>query len=126
MYLCPLISKKILSWDVSLCSGVKRALLECVVRLRCTDKLVQDMIGILGPVPEDQKEAYESTSEIYSTCRMLLAVLEKDLLEQVVSGVGCDIYELLDGLRRVRPCNGGPGWDAALLAELRGLNFNLG
>lgn len=105
--------------------GVKRALLECVVRLRCTERLIQDMTGILGPVPDDHQEAYQSTHEIYSTCRMLMAVLKRELLEQVVSGVDCNFWDVLEPLRKVRPVNGGPGWDADLVLELRGLNFQL-
>ena len=95
------------------------------MRLRCTDRVIKDMFGTLGPVPEDQREAYDAVHEIYSTCRMLMAVLDRPLLEQVVSGLDCDFWEQLEPLRTVRPVNGGSGWDRDLIVELRGLNFQL-
>jgi hypothetical protein len=107
-------------------AGVHRALAESVLGLRAPGQVVQDMARLLGPVPYQHQTAYAMTSEIYGTCRMLLAPLERDLLEQVVSGCGCDFYDILEPLRKVRPVNGGPGWSEELVHELRTLNFQLG
>ena len=95
------------------------------MRLRCTESVIQDMIATLGPVAPEQQTAYDAAHEIYSTCRMLLAVLDRDLLARVVSGCECDMWQVLEPLRRVRPSNGGTGWDPDLVQELRGLNFQL-
>lgn len=44
---------------------------------------------------------------------------------QVCCGWQCDMYEVLASVRAVRPGNGGSGCDAAVLAQLQGLNFML-
>ena len=103
-----------------------RALAESVLALRAPWQVVAELQQVLGPVPESDQEAYEATAEIYGTCRMLLAPLDRELLSKVVTGVGGEFWELLEPLRLVRPINGGPGYDLDLLQELRGLNFELG
>jgi hypothetical protein len=83
------------------------------------------MARCLGALPATEVEAYEATLEIYGSCRMLLAPLDKELLAKVVQGQGCDFWEVLEPVRRVRPVHGGPGWDLGLLQVLRELNFDL-
>ena len=107
-------------------AGVRRALAEAVMGLRVTDAVLSDMARALGPVPAEHVEAYEATSETYGTCRMLLAPLDRELLQAVVGGCDCDFYDVLEPVRRVRPVNGGAGWDEEVLVQLRELNFDLG
>lgn len=94
--------------------------------LRVTSAVLSDMARTLGPVPTEHEAAYAAVAEMYGTCRMLLAPLDRKLLGEVVGGCACDFYDLLEPLRRVRPVNGGKGWDDDLLVELRELNFDLG
>jgi hypothetical protein len=81
---------------------------------------------VLGPLPEHELHAYEGTSEVYGSCRMLLASLNRDLLDRVAVGYGCNFWEELQPLREIRPMNGGPGYSKALVKMLRGLNFEIG
>lgn len=106
-------------------TGVRRALLECVMASRTSEAVVADMVRSLGPIDEAHREAYEATHEVYGTCRMQLACMERSMLERVTSGYECDFWGVLEPVRRVRPSNGGPGWTAELVDELRGLNFEL-
>lgn len=109
----------------NLYAGVQRALAEAVVGLRGSRLVVNAMTRALGPVPQDELESYMIASETYGCCRMLLAALEKDIFNQVVTGRGCDFWAELQPLRDLRPVNGGPGHDLGLLIELRELNFDL-
>lgn len=84
------------------------------------------MMHHLGPVPDAHAAAYQMTAEIYGTSRMLLAVLERDLLYQVVCDFQTDFHALLQPVRQVRPVQGGPGYSESLLTDLRCLNFELG
>jgi hypothetical protein len=106
-------------------AGVRRALVESVLSLRVSDAVLQDMMNVLGPVEELEMPAYEATSEIYGSCRMLLASLEREMLEKLVVGYGCNFWEELQPLRHIRPVNGGPGYSKELVEMLRGLNFEL-
>ena len=63
--------------------GVRRALLESVVRLSCRDSVTADLATILEPVPEDELPSYQLTHELYGSTRMLLACLTKEQLAQV-------------------------------------------
>ena len=83
------------------------------------------MVSSLGPIPKLQRENYVMTAEIYGTCRMLLAPLERSLFDQVVCARGCNFWEELQPLRDMRPINGGKGYDLGLLIKLRELNFDL-
>lgn len=105
--------------------GVRRALFDGVIRLTCRPDVSYDVAMTLGSPPSESMEAYEITSELYGTTRMLLATLGKDQLAEVCSGWRCDPWEILEPVRRVRPCNGGPGYDMELALQLRMLNFEL-
>lgn len=109
----------------SLNAGVRRALLECVMAARTSEAVVADMARCLGPIDEAHREAYEAMHEVYGTCRMQLACMDRAMLERIASGYECDFWQVLEPVRRVRPSNGGPGWTAELVEELRGLNFEL-
>lgn len=63
--------------------GVRRALLESVVRLSCRDSVTADLATILEPLPEDELPSYQLTHELYGSTRMLLACLTKEQLAQV-------------------------------------------
>jgi len=105
--------------------GVRRALFDGVIRLTCRPDVSYDAAMTLGSPPSASMEAYEITSELYGTTRMLLATLGKDQLAEVCSGWRCDPWDILEPVRRVRPCNGGPGYDMDLALQLRMLNFEL-
>lgn len=64
---------------------------------------------------------------VYGTPRMLMAVLDKELLAQTCTErTGADnMWEVLGPLRAVRPVNGGRGYDAELIGKLRMLHFQI-
>ena len=68
---------------------------------------------------------YELTTELYGTCRMLLAPLGRSELAEVASGWQCDLYDVLESVRAARPVNGGAGLNEALMMELRSLHFQV-
>ena len=105
--------------------GVRRALFDGVIRLTCRADVTYDAAMTLGPPPPESMDAYELTSELYGSTRMLLATLTREQLKQVCSGWRCDPWDFLEPLRNVRPCNGGPGYDEELVMHLRTLNFEL-
>ncbi len=89
-------------------------------------QVLDDLAQVLPPVPDSQQEGYQWTHEIYSSTRMTLAALPRELLPSVLGAVkGCDAWQLLQPLRDVRPVNGGPGWTEELIVQLRALNFDL-
>lgn len=69
-------------------TGVRRALLDGVIRLSCRIDVQQDVRRVLGPVPPESHEAYSLAHELYGSTRMLLAVLDRKQLAEVcvVSG----------------------------------------
>lgn len=105
--------------------GIRRALFDAVIRLTCRDDVSMDAAMTLGPPPPEAMDAYELTSELYGTTRMLLATLPREKLEMVCSGWRCDPWEFLEPVRNVRAANGGPGYDLELIENLRTLNFEL-
>ena len=105
--------------------GVRRALLEALLRLSCRSEVLSDLNSILGPPSRDIEKSYSLTHETYGNCRMLLAVLDKDQLSEVCQGWRCDMWSVLEPVRNVRPCNGGRGYDETLILELRMLNYEL-
>ncbi|EFN59718.1 expressed protein [Chlorella variabilis] len=107
-------------------TGVRRALLDGVIRLSCRNDVQQDVRRVLGAVPPESHEAYSLAHELYGTTRMLLAVLDRQQLEEVCQGWRCDMWEVLAPVRAVRPLNGGPGFDRDLVLDLRTLNFEIG
>ncbi len=54
-----------------------------------------------------------------------MAVLPKELLAEACQGRGCDMWEVLEPLRRLRPVNGGPGYDSDEMMKLRTLHYQL-
>ncbi|KAL4449447.1 hypothetical protein ABPG77_007091 [Micractinium sp. CCAP 211/92] len=106
-------------------TGVRRALLDGVIRLSCRTDVQQDVRRVLGPVPPGSLEAYSLAHELYGTTRMLLAVLEREQLAEVCQGWRCDMWDVLAPVRAVRPVNGGPGFDKELVLDLRTLNFEI-
>lgn len=109
-------------------AGVRRALLESVLRLTCRRDVLNDLTAALPPAERGTPagRAYALTQELYGCSRMLLAVLSREQLQEVCSSWRCDMWDLLEPLRAVRPINGGPGFDEELVLELRTLNFELG
>lgn len=71
--------------------GRRRALLDGVIRLSCRTDVQQDVRRVLGPVPAESAEAYSLAHELYGTTRMLLAVLEREQLEEVCQVRGCAV-----------------------------------
>lgn len=106
-------------------SGVRRALFDGVIRLTCRADVSTDISETLDPPTGEALEAYLMTSEIYGSSRMLLATLNEDQLAEVCGGWRCDMWEVLQPLRSVRPVNGGKGYDQELVVQLRMLNFEL-
>ncbi|KAK9818007.1 hypothetical protein WJX72_005637 [[Myrmecia] bisecta] len=107
-------------------AGVHRGLLEALMRLKCVPQVIEDMDRVLGPVPNDQREAYEGCLEVYGSPRMLMAVLSQEQLSHICRGLGMDYWDVLEPLRAVRPVNGGPGFSMDLVMQLRMLHFELG
>ena len=71
-------------------AGVRRALVESMLRLSCRDSVLADVSHSLGPVPADQAHAYNLTRETYGATRMLLACLSQaDLAKVGSSGMLC-------------------------------------
>ena len=102
--------------------GVRRAILERLIGLRCPPEVVEEVMEVLGPVPAEHVAAYEATSELYSSCRMLLAMLDREQLARVAcSPKGTELFDLLAPLRALRPAMGGPGWSDAAVQTLRSL-----
>ena len=63
--------------------------------------------------------------ELYGTTRMMLAVLGKEELARVVSGLACDLFDVLEPVRSVRPIHGGAAHDIDVLNSLRLLHFQV-
>ncbi|GIL63448.1 hypothetical protein Vafri_17499 [Volvox africanus] len=105
--------------------GVRRGLMEAMLRLSVTKEVLSDIESVLGPVPERQMPSYTAIQEVYGALRMQLASLPHDLLERLVEGLGCSFYEVLQPLRDIRPLNGGPGYSQDMVMYVRGLNFEL-
>ncbi|GIL90740.1 hypothetical protein Vretimale_19829 [Volvox reticuliferus] len=105
--------------------GLRRGLMEAMLRLSVTKEVISDLESVLGPVPERQMQSYTSIQEVYGAPRMQLASLPRDMLKKLVEGLGCDFYEVLQPLRDIRPLNGGPGYSDDMVMYVRGLNFEL-
>lgn len=105
--------------------GVKRALLERTLALSVSEEVLIDLERYLPPVPPHQLESYQWCSEIYGSPRMWLAPLPEPLLRQICGGYHCDMNQVLEPLRALRPVNGGPGWHPDIALSLRSLNFEL-
>ncbi|KAG2451634.1 hypothetical protein HYH02_003414 [Chlamydomonas schloesseri] len=107
--------------------GLRRGLMESMMRLNVTREVLKDVETVLGPVPERQAVAAEAVKEVYGSPRMQLASLPKELLGKLIVGLprGSDFQEVLQTLRDIRPMNGGPGYSEDMVMYVRGLNFEL-
>lgn len=106
--------------------GLRRGLVEALLRLQCTSEILADLDLVLPPVPEgESQQVKDMVAEIWGTMRMQLACLPPDMLQQVVAGNNCDFSELLAPLRALRPLNKGPGYDQEIMMALRALNFEV-
>ncbi|GLC70389.1 hypothetical protein PLESTF_000967700 [Pleodorina starrii] len=105
--------------------GLRRGLMEAMLRLSVTREVLADLVTVLGPVPERQSTSYTAVQEVYGSPRMQLASLPRELLDRLVAGLGCDFYEVLQPMRDIRPINGGPGFSEDMVMYVRGLNFEL-
>mmetsp|Transcript_18680 Transcript_18680/g.29897 ORF Transcript_18680/g.29897 Transcript_18680/m.29897 type:complete len:461 (-) Transcript_18680:501-1883(-) len=105
--------------------GVRLAITQRLLGLRCTESLVADanaaLDADLSALVGDDIIAFNATSEIYGSARMLLACVEDSaLLDAVIGGVHrSDFGEVLAPMRDVRPSRGGRGWSQDALAWLR-------
>jgi hypothetical protein len=100
--------------------GVRRALLERLLALRCPPEVAEEAMATLGPLPAQHVGAYEATSEVYGSCRMMLATLDREQLGRVACGAGgADLYDVLAPVRALRPSLGGPGCSEEVLQQLR-------
>ncbi|CAG9463091.1 unnamed protein product [Pedinophyceae sp. YPF-701] len=112
-------------------TAVKRALLEATLRLQVTDDVLQDLatcLGDAGTEPGAAAEAYGIATETYYTSQMMMASVERDVLDKVCQGWprGTDMWEVLDEVRRVKPSQGGRGFDFQVLDEsLRCMHYNM-
>ncbi|KAK9843280.1 hypothetical protein WJX74_009650 [Apatococcus lobatus] len=107
-------------------AGVKRALLERMLGLAIPEDLAFTLCQqALGPLAPSDADAYQCCSELYGSSRMLLACLQPSELKQVCEGWNCDMWTILDPVRRLQPLLGGPGFDWDVVYELKCLNFEL-
>ena len=78
--------------------------------------LDDDMNKLVG----DEIIAFNATSELYGSARMLLSCVEDvDLREAVIGGFKCEMEEVLEPVREVRPSKGGTGWSEDAIVWLR-------
>ena len=101
-------------WNVKNLSGIANMLLPAL-------QVVLELGNLLGQVQEPHAEAYRNTRELYSSCRMLLAMLPPEVLSEVCGELECSMWEVLEPCRRVRPSCGGRGWSDELILDLRSL-----
>lgn len=106
-------------------AGVRRALLAAYLAYNTSPAVLEYMDEVLPPLPAHHSNAYSWTFEMYMSSRMQMACLPEHMLRQVCEGVGCDFFSLLEPLRRIRPLNGGSGYDEDLGLQLRALNFEV-
>ncbi|KAK9792062.1 hypothetical protein WJX73_001677 [Symbiochloris irregularis] len=105
--------------------GIRRALVECVLRLSCGEGVLQEFQMYLPSLEPTEQEQYDAVTQLYGTPRMLLAVLSRQLLQRVCGGLGVDMWDVLQPLRQARPINGGSAVDPDLVMDLRLLNYQL-
>lgn len=105
--------------------GLRRGLMEAMLRLSVTREVLADVDQVLGPVPPREGLAVEAIREVYGSPRMQLASLPREVLDVAVKGLGCDFHEVLQPMRDIRPMHGGPGYSEDMVMYVRGLNFEL-
>lgn len=105
--------------------GVRLAIMQRLLGLRCTESLVADanaaLDADLAALEGDDIIAFNASSEIYGSARMLLACCEdRKVFDAVVSGVEkSDFQKELQPMTDVRPSKGGAGWSEDALVWLR-------
>lgn len=105
--------------------GTRLAIMQRLLGLRCTESLVQDAFKALdddmNTLEGEEIIAFNATSEIYGSARMLLACVEdREVFDAVVGGVEkSDFADALAPMREVRPANGGVGWSEDAIVWLR-------
>eukprot|EP00668_Euglena_longa_P034683 GGOE01044523.1.p2 GENE.GGOE01044523.1~~GGOE01044523.1.p2 ORF type:complete len:170 (-),score=52.00 GGOE01044523.1:88-597(-) len=98
--------------------GVRRALLAAVLA-QVGENARLAMEVTLGPVPTVHAADYHRTLEVYSSVRMLLAVVDPPLLDRLCCALEGDVYALFADVRAARPVHGGPGFTEAALRAVR-------
>ena len=112
-------------------SGELRTICKRDAWSRCVDtclpvlQVVEALHGLVPRLSPDQQRDYEAVTELFGSTRMLLAVLEQQQLAQVISGLQCDFYDVLEPVRAVRPSRGGAGFDVDVINSLRLLHFQI-
>lgn len=99
--------------------GVKRAILESYLNLSSKPGMISYLKSILEPISDEYINDYYYTLEVYGSTRMLLASLDRELLDQVCCGHRCDMWDVLEDVRLIRPMNGGKGYSFDVIEELR-------
>lgn len=110
----------------SWCNGVKRGIMENAVALGAREEIVEDLQSTLGGIETEHLYAYNLTNELFASQRMQLASLSRDTLSSVCEGWNCSMWTILEPVRRLRPINGGTGFDTTIVNDLRLLNFQVG
>ena len=92
--------------------GQRLAIMQRLLGLRCTESLVGDAMQALdddlNKLVGDEIIAFNATSELYGSARMLLSRVEdEELREAVIGGFKCDMTEVLKPASDVRPSKGG-------------------
>ena len=104
--------------------GQRLAIMQRLLGLRCTESLVGDAMQALdddlNKLVGDEIIAFNATSELYGSARMLLSCVEdEELREAVIGGFKCDMTEVLKPASDVRPSKGGIGWSEEAIVWLR-------
>lgn len=104
--------------------GQRLAIMQRLLGLRCTESLVGDAMQALdddlNKLVGDEIIAFNATSELYGSARMLLSCVEdEELREAVIGGFKCDMAEVLKPASDVRPSKGGIGWSEEAIVWLR-------
>ena len=104
--------------------GQRLAIMQRLLGLRCTESLVGDAMQALdddmNKLVGDEIIAFNATSELYGSARMLLSCVEDvDLRAAVIGGFKCEMEEVLEPVRAVRPSKGGTGWSEDAIVWLR-------
>ncbi len=72
-----------------------------MIRLTCRTDVQQDVQRVLGAVPAESCDAYSLAHELYGNARMLLAVLDREQLQEV-----CQVGRLASAQQPASRVNG--------------------
>ena len=103
--------------------GTTRMLLACLPRADLA-KVGSYRMLCMCTVKQTLSQRYGSLTA-FCTMRLSVMALTTGSDLQVCCGWRCDMYEALQPLRALRPCNSGPGFDESVVLELRALNFDV-